>query len=213
MLFFLFSPSSAVVVVSDAPPSPVCVAPPTYLHTYVDCCYCDRAEEMFFVCRRQLHEPLCPIDFVTGMHPVWLRRLVAFLPVVETYKRKERGFNWGRTRRKKEVCRDQTETLEMDGLVTLSASHRQHHTTSLNLEPMGGKEKWTPEKYACRSLEADIKETAYSWRQLEMLTQDRNACRHHAVGLYSKRATTATCSGLLPAISRGMSTRFKVHLA
>ena len=38
-----------------------------------------------------------------------------------------------------------------------------------------------------RDLEADVKETGYTWKQLERLDQDRSAWMNHVGGLCSRR--------------------------
>ena len=64
----------------------------------------------------------------------------------------------------------------------------QHCTQSLNLEPIEEKERRRPRNTWRHDLEAaDAKETGYSWRQLEIFAQDRNALRNNVGGLCPRR--------------------------
>ena len=69
---------------------------------------------------------------------------------------------------------DPPETLEVDWSHSPLAS-RPHCTTSLNFESRGERKGERPKNTWCRHLEAYVKETGYSWTQLEMLAQDRSA--------------------------------------
>ena len=59
-------------------------------------------------------------------------------------------------------------------MVILSATQ----STSLNMRPRGEKEKEDdPGNNWHRELEADVKETGFTWRELERLAQDRSSWR------------------------------------
>ena len=65
--------------------------------------------------------------------------------------------------------------LMMDWSYSPQAS-RQNYTTSLNVEPREEtRREGNRENTWRRDLEADVKETAYNWRQLERLHQGRKA--------------------------------------
>ena len=77
---------------------------------------------------------------------------------------------------------DPTETIEMDWLHSSQAS-RHITRQALTLNPDGKRKRGRPRNTWRRDLEVDVKETGYTWRQFERLTQDRNAWRSHIGGL------------------------------
>ena len=64
---------------------------------------------------------------------------------------------------------------------------RQHYMTNLNLESRGENRRGRPRNTWRCDLEADVKETGYTWRQLERLAQDQSTWRIHVGGLYPRR--------------------------
>ena len=70
---------------------------------------------------------------------------------------------------------DPTETLEMDWPCSPQTSrHFTRQTLTWNTEGKG--KRGRPGNTWRRGLEADVKETGYTGRQLERLTQDRSIC-------------------------------------
>ena len=58
----------------------------------------------------------------------------------------------------------------------------QHYKTDLDLEPSGPEKEGNDKNTWRRDLEADITETGLSWKQLEMIAQDRRRWREVAPG-------------------------------
>ena len=69
------------------------------------------------------------------------------------------------------------ETMEMDWSHFPQAS-RQHYTTSLSLESTGERKIGRPRNTWRHDQDADVKETGYSCRQLDNLSQDWNPWRN-----------------------------------
>ena len=58
---------------------------------------------------------------------------------------------------------------------------------ALTWNPDGKRKRGRPRNTWHRDLEADVKETGYTWRQLEKLPEDRSAWRSHVGGLCLRR--------------------------
>ena len=58
---------------------------------------------------------------------------------------------------------------------------------ALTWNPEGKRKRGRPRETRRHDLEGDVKETRYTWRQLERLAQDRSAWRSHVGGLCPRR--------------------------